>query len=159
MLGPGPSIGAVVSVAGAVGVSLSAAGAATDRYGKVADNYGWVGRLGVTVGAAVGTFLASCAHGGLSKMFVTLCAAVISGGPYLCPLLDVLPTLPTWWTFRLSFRIIIPIILLIWIFFTFTNLFIVAFLYVCFLVLHGLFSAFIICLVSGCCVVSTVIKK
>lgn len=80
VLGPGPTIGALMGVAGAVGVSLSAAGAATDQYGQVVDHYGFVGRLGVTVGAAVGAFLSSCAHSGLSGIFMALCAAVIPAG-------------------------------------------------------------------------------
>ncbi|KAM7404291.1 hypothetical protein PAMP_011654 [Pampus punctatissimus] len=35
VLGPGPTIGALMGVAGAVGVSLAAAGALTDQYGQV----------------------------------------------------------------------------------------------------------------------------
>ncbi|XP_071331598.1 uncharacterized protein [Trachinotus anak] len=76
VLGPGPTIGALTGVAGAVGVSLAAGAAA-------ADNYGLWGRLGVTVGAAVGAFLSSCAHSGLSGMLMGLCAATIPAGSYL----------------------------------------------------------------------------
>ncbi|XP_058499181.1 uncharacterized protein LOC131468685 isoform X1 [Solea solea] len=82
-LGPGPAIGAVMGVTGAVGVSLSAAATATDRYGKLIDGYGLVGRLGVAVGAGVGAFLTSCAHSGLSGVFMGLCAATIPVGLYL----------------------------------------------------------------------------
>lgn len=49
---PVPTIGALMGVAGAAGVSLSAAGALTEVVGRC----GYVGRLGVTVGAAVGAF-------------------------------------------------------------------------------------------------------
>lgn len=55
-LGPVPTIGALIRVAGGAGVSLSAAGALTDQYGEVVGRCGYVGRLGVTVGAAVGGF-------------------------------------------------------------------------------------------------------
>ncbi|KAG7520756.1 hypothetical protein JOB18_035796 [Solea senegalensis] len=82
-LGPGASIGAVMGVTGAVGVSLSAAATATDHYGKLIDRYGLVGRLGVVMGAGVGAFLTSCAHSGLSGVFMGLCAATIPVGPYL----------------------------------------------------------------------------
>ncbi|CAK6955118.1 uncharacterized protein LOC121199884 isoform X5 [Scomber scombrus] len=70
MLGAAPSIGALMGVAGAVGVSVAAAGAAVDCYG-------WGGRLGVAVGAAVGGFATSCTHSGLSGVFIGLCAAII----------------------------------------------------------------------------------
>lgn len=55
-LGPVPTIGALMGVAGAAGVSLSAAGALTDQYGEVVGLCGYVGRR-VTVGAAVGAFV------------------------------------------------------------------------------------------------------
>ncbi|XP_027144336.1 uncharacterized protein LOC113747714 [Larimichthys crocea] len=47
-----PTIGALIGVAGAVGVSLSAAVAVADQFGQALDRYGVVGRLGLTVGAA-----------------------------------------------------------------------------------------------------------
>ncbi|XP_036961009.1 uncharacterized protein LOC119023292 isoform X2 [Acanthopagrus latus] len=83
VLGPGPIIGALTGVAGAAGVSLAAAGAATDQYRRVRHQYGLFGRLGVTVGAAVGAFLMSCAHSGLSAMFMALCAATVPAGAFL----------------------------------------------------------------------------
>lgn len=52
-LGPVPTIGALMGVAGAAGVSLSAAGALTDQYGEVVGRCGYVG---VTVGATAGAF-------------------------------------------------------------------------------------------------------
>ncbi|KAK2899664.1 hypothetical protein Q8A73_012793 [Channa argus] len=66
----GPTVGALVGVAGAVGVSLAAAMAATENFKKVVGHCGGVGRLGVTVGAAAGAFLSSCVHSGLSETFV-----------------------------------------------------------------------------------------
>ncbi|XP_071331602.1 uncharacterized protein [Trachinotus anak] len=84
VLGPGPSIGALTGVAGAVGVSLAAGAAAADHYGL------W-GRLGVTVGAAVGAFLSSCAHSGLSGMLMGLCAATIPTVSYLMLLCSHFP--------------------------------------------------------------------
>ncbi|XP_051281828.1 uncharacterized protein LOC127377733 isoform X1 [Dicentrarchus labrax] len=75
VLGPGPTIGALIGGPGAVGVSLSAAEAVINQYGQ--NQYGFVGMLGVTVGAAVGAFLSSCAHSGLSGVFIGLCAATI----------------------------------------------------------------------------------
>ncbi|KAG7239841.1 hypothetical protein INR49_030554, partial [Caranx melampygus] len=43
-LGPGPTIGALMGVAWAVGVTLAAAEAATDEYGRVVKTYGVVGK-------------------------------------------------------------------------------------------------------------------
>lgn len=83
VLGHGPTIGALMGVAGAVGVSFSAALAATDQYGQILGHYGFVGRLGVTVGAAVGAFLSSCAHSELLGIFMGLCAASIPAGAFL----------------------------------------------------------------------------
>ncbi|XP_028265273.1 uncharacterized protein LOC114438258 [Parambassis ranga] len=40
VLGPGPTIGALMGVSGAVGVTLSAARAATDHYGQTVDRHG-----------------------------------------------------------------------------------------------------------------------
>lgn len=81
-VGPGPTVGALVGVAGAVGVSLSAALAATDHYGQAVGHYGFVGRLGVIVGAAVGAFLSSCAHSGLSAIFMALCGAAVPAAAF-----------------------------------------------------------------------------
>ena len=83
VLGPGPIIGALIGVAGAAGVSLAAAGAATDQYQPEGDRRRLSGRLGVTVGAAVGAFGVSCAHSGLSGMFVALCAATAPAAAFL----------------------------------------------------------------------------
>ena len=83
VLGPGPIIGALIGVAGAAGVSLAAAGAVTDQYRRAVHRYGLFGRLGVTVGAAVGAFFMSCAHSGLSAMFMALCAATVPPGAFL----------------------------------------------------------------------------
>ncbi|XP_040920812.1 uncharacterized protein LOC121199884 isoform X2 [Toxotes jaculatrix] len=113
VLGPGPTIGALMGVAGAVGVSLSAAGAATNCYGQAVGHYGWVGWVGVTVGAAVGAFLSSCAHSGLSGMFMGLCAAMIPAGLKLL-------ILSPWEKFQLCFYIIITICFLIWLYLTCT---------------------------------------
>ena len=83
VLGPGPIIGALIGVAGAAGVSLAAAGAVTDQYRRAVHRYGLFGRLGVTVGASVGAFFMSCAHSGLSVMFMALCAATVPPGAFL----------------------------------------------------------------------------
>ncbi|XP_030279578.1 uncharacterized protein LOC115585385 [Sparus aurata] len=83
VLGPGPIIGALIGVAGAAGVSHAAAGAATERYRPQVQRYVWFGRLGVTVGAAVGAFAMSCSHSGLSAMFMALCAATVPAGAFL----------------------------------------------------------------------------
>ncbi|XP_071331596.1 uncharacterized protein [Trachinotus anak] len=109
VLGPGPTIGALMGLAGAVGVSLAAGAAAA------ADHYGLWGRLGVTVGAAVGAFLSSCAHSGLSGMFMGLCAATIPAGLYFMPLFLFL-----WQKFKFCICIIITVIVLIWLCFTAT---------------------------------------
>lgn len=77
VLGPGPAIGALMGVAGAVGVCISAAGAWTAKYAPAARCYGFFGKAGVTMGTAVGAFLSCCAHGGLSKTFVVLCTFMI----------------------------------------------------------------------------------
>ncbi|XP_040920829.1 uncharacterized protein LOC121199884 isoform X4 [Toxotes jaculatrix] len=123
VLGPGPTIGALMGVAGAAGVSLSAAGAVTNRYGQAVGHYGWVGWVGVTVGAAVGTFLSSCAHSGLSGMFMGLCAATIPAGLYLNLLLFHSPS----WLFKvcLCINLLTPVILIS---FTYTGLFYIAFM-------------------------------
>ncbi|XP_027144080.1 uncharacterized protein LOC109141601 isoform X2 [Larimichthys crocea] len=91
VLGPGPTIGALIGVAGAVGVSLSAAGAVADQFGQALRRYGFVGRLGLTVGAAVGAFLSSCAHSGLSGMFMALCAATIPAGVFIKQFFESIP--------------------------------------------------------------------
>ena len=83
VLGPGPTIGALMGVAGAAGVSLAAAGAATDQHRPEEDQHGLAGRFGVTVGAAAGALLSSYTHRGLSGMFVALCAAVVPAGDFL----------------------------------------------------------------------------
>lgn len=81
-IGPGPTVGALMGVAGAVGVSLSAALAATDHYGRAVGHYRFVGRLGVIVGAAIGAFLSSCAHSGLSGIFMALCGAAVPAAAF-----------------------------------------------------------------------------
>nr|XP_046254106.1 uncharacterized protein LOC124063975 isoform X2 [Scatophagus argus] len=83
VLGPGPTVGALVGVAGAAGVCVSAAVAVTEQHGREVDHYGLVGSVGVTVGAAVGAFLSSCVHSGLSGMFMALCAATVPAGAFL----------------------------------------------------------------------------
>ncbi|KAM3617712.1 uncharacterized protein V6R79_010159 [Siganus canaliculatus] len=85
VLGPGPTIGSLMGVAAAAGVSLSAAGAAADQYGAAVGDYGFVGRMGVTVGAAAGAFLSSSGHSGLSGTFMALCTAVVPAGEFLKP--------------------------------------------------------------------------
>lgn len=74
MLGPGPTLGALMEVAGAVGVCISAAGVWTAQYVPSVGRYGFCGKVGITMGAA---FLSSCAHGGLSKIFLVFCAITI----------------------------------------------------------------------------------
>lgn len=81
-IGPGPTVGALVGVAGAVGVSLSAALAATDHYGRAVRHYRFVGGLGVIVGAAIGAFLSSCAHSRLSGIFMALCGAAVPAAAF-----------------------------------------------------------------------------
>lgn len=76
VLGPGPSLGALMGVAGAAGVALSAAGAEADSCGPA-------GKVGAMLGAGVGAALGSRFHGGLSWTFIALSAAVIPGADYL----------------------------------------------------------------------------
>ena len=83
VLGPGPTIRALIGVVGAAGVFLAAAGAATDQYQPEGDWRRLSGRLGVTVGAAVGAFFMSCAHSRLSAMFMALCAATAPAAAFL----------------------------------------------------------------------------
>lgn len=44
----------------------------------------YVGRLGVTVGAAAGGFLSSCTHSGPSAVFMGLCAAMVPAAVIVC---------------------------------------------------------------------------
>ncbi|KAM3617713.1 uncharacterized protein V6R79_010159 [Siganus canaliculatus] len=85
VLGPGPTIGSLMGVAAAAGVSLSAAGAAADQYGEAGGGCGFVGRMGVTVGAAAGVLLSSCTHSGLSGTFMALCVATVTAGQFFKP--------------------------------------------------------------------------
>ncbi|XP_026200276.1 uncharacterized protein LOC113151579 [Anabas testudineus] len=121
VLGPGPTLGALIGVAGAVGVCLSAAGAATDHYGQEVDHYGLVGRLGVIVGAATGALLSSCSHSGLSGVFMGLCAALVPAGLYVKLLLLFVYRRCTWLNVKLILFLIIFIFLFIWFNFTCTN--------------------------------------
>ncbi|CAL8241706.1 unnamed protein product, partial [Gadus morhua 'NCC'] len=54
-------LGAVMGVAGAAGLALSAGRAAADRYG-------WPGTVGAVLGAGVGAFVGSLSHGGVSSV-------------------------------------------------------------------------------------------
>lgn len=140
MLGPGPIIGVLIGLAGAVGVSLSAAGAVTNCYGQAVEWYGLVGRLGMTVGAAVGTFLSSCVHSGLSVTFMGLCAATIPAGVHLEQLFLFL-----WQKFQVYLCIILFVIILIWIYFTSTLYFAYMFIFCdCFIVLFIIFLCFVL---------------
>ncbi|GLD69028.1 uncharacterized protein AKAME5_002034100 [Lates japonicus] len=82
-LGAGLTVGGLMGLAGTVGVTLASAGVATDKFGEEVEYCGWVGRWGVTVGAAVGGYLSSLFPSGLSGMFMGLCAATIPAGLYL----------------------------------------------------------------------------
>ncbi|XP_030277901.1 uncharacterized protein LOC115584551 isoform X2 [Sparus aurata] len=119
VLGPGPTIGALMGVAGAAGVSLAAAGTATDQYRPEEDQYGLAGRLGVTVGAAVGAFLSSYTHSGLSGMFMALCAATVPAGAFLKLLYLSFKS----WGFKLCLYLI-PVVLIL---FFYTGFFIAVF--------------------------------
>ncbi|KAM9855458.1 uncharacterized protein ACBR49_001670 [Aulostomus maculatus] len=66
-LGPGPIIGAVIGVGGAVGVALTAAEVSVETYGAA-------GKLGLAAGAAAGAFLAS--HNELPRSFVAAAATL-----------------------------------------------------------------------------------
>lgn len=73
VLGPGPTIGALVGVAGAAGVSLAAAEAATQKFG---DGKRFPpGKLGGMLGLAGGAFYSSSSHSGLLGVFMGVCTA------------------------------------------------------------------------------------
>lgn len=91
VLGPGPTIGALMGVAVAVGVCISAAEARMAKYAPAKSCYGFFGRAGVTMGSAVGAFLSCCAHGGLSKIFVVLCTSMILAALFLKLLILEIP--------------------------------------------------------------------
>lgn len=91
VLGPGPTLGALMGVAGAVGVCISAAGVWTAQYAPAVGRYGFFGKVGITVGAAVGAFLSSCAHGGLSKIFLVICAFTIPAALFVKLLILEIP--------------------------------------------------------------------
>ncbi|XP_056897564.1 uncharacterized protein LOC130530418 isoform X2 [Takifugu flavidus] len=91
VLGPGPTLGALMGVAGAVGVCIPAAGACTAQYAPAVGCHGFFGKVGITVGAAAGAFLSSCAHEGLSKIFLVLCAFTIPAALFLKLLILEIP--------------------------------------------------------------------
>ncbi|XP_029690391.1 uncharacterized protein isoform X3 [Takifugu rubripes] len=91
VLGPGPTLGALMGVAGAVGVCIPAAGAWTAQYAPAVGRHGFFGKVGITMGAAAGAFLSSCAHGGLSKIFLVLCAFTIPAALFLKLLILEIP--------------------------------------------------------------------
>lgn len=91
VLGPGPTLGALMGVAGAVGVCIPAAGVWTAQYAPAVGRYGFFGKVGITVGVAVGAFLSSCAHGGLSNIFLVLCAFTIPAALFLKLLILEIP--------------------------------------------------------------------
>ncbi|CAL8253599.1 unnamed protein product [Arctogadus glacialis] len=70
VLDPWPLLGAVMGVAGAAGLALSAAGTEAHCYGQA-------GRVGAMLGATVGAFLGSWSYGGVSSTFIALSAALI----------------------------------------------------------------------------------
>ncbi|KAF7210335.1 putative LOC107391326-like protein [Nothobranchius furzeri] len=76
VLGPGPTIGALVGVSGAAGVSLGAAQALTDKFTQEAEGL-LFGRLGLTIGAVIGTLVFSHSHNGLSTEFI--CSSIYAG--------------------------------------------------------------------------------
>ncbi|XP_029974771.1 uncharacterized protein LOC115408261 [Salarias fasciatus] len=121
VVGPGPSVGALMGVAGAVGVTLAAAGATVDSYGEDRGCCRLVGRVGVTVGAAVGAFLTSCTNSGLSAIFMALCAASIPTGLHLTSLLSIFHWHQKCWKRSLCFIIVIAILSLIWVYLTCTQ--------------------------------------
>ncbi|XP_061591058.1 uncharacterized protein LOC133456578 [Cololabis saira] len=119
-LGPGPTIGALMGVAGAAGVSLAAAGAVTHQYGDGVKFS--LGKLGETVGVAVGAFAMSCLHSGLSSTFMVLFAATIPTG--VCPELhDFYMRHRKSGVFILFLCIVTSMYLLLWLYVSCTNLF------------------------------------
>lgn len=91
VLGPGPTLGDLMGLAGAVGVCIPAAGVWTAQYAPAVGHYGFFGKVGITVGAVVGAFLSSCAHGGLSKIFLVLCAFTIPAALFVKLLILEIP--------------------------------------------------------------------
>ena len=104
-MGPVPTIGALMGVAGAAGVSLAAAETMTEKFGQLGNRQ--IGRLGVTVGAAVGAFLSSSTHSGLSGMYMSLCAATIPTSNYVTQLLLYILKHKKGWKFSLFFCAVI----------------------------------------------------
>ncbi|KAG7239842.1 hypothetical protein INR49_030555 [Caranx melampygus] len=140
-LGPGPTIGALTGVAGAVGVALAAAKEATDKYGQ-AVSHGVVGKVGVTVGAGVGAFLYSLTHSGLSRWFMALCAASIPAGLFLRPLFLFL-----WQKFQYCSCIIIIGVVCTWLCFTCNVLLVLMLIY-----LLSVFVCYYLQLSLFCCI-------
>ncbi|KAF7210334.1 putative LOC107390988-like protein, partial [Nothobranchius furzeri] len=114
VLGPGPTIGALVGVSGAAGVSLGAWRALTDTFTQEAAEC-YYGRLGLAVGAVVGTFLLSHSYNGLSTMFMCFCASVIT--PELDPTQQIISVIKhkRGWQLKVCFCFMV---FLIWSFFT-----------------------------------------
>lgn len=110
-----------MGMSGAVGVSLSAAVAATDHYGQTVDRHGLVGRLGATVGAGVGAFLSSSTNSGLSWMVMGLCGAVIPAPNLMLLLLHVERSDRLCKVICTVLCIVIAILFLTWVCFTITS--------------------------------------
>ncbi|XP_059916246.1 uncharacterized protein LOC132464088 [Gadus macrocephalus] len=70
VLDPWPLLGALMGVAGAAGLALSAGRAAADRYGRA-------GTVGAVLGAGVGAFVGTLSLGGVSSTFIALSTALI----------------------------------------------------------------------------------
>ncbi|XP_029027887.2 uncharacterized protein LOC114868450 isoform X1 [Betta splendens] len=108
-LGPGPAIGAVLGAAGAAGASLCAAGALA-----AVERCVWVGRLGVSVGAAAGALVSSCSHSGLSGTFMALCAAAVPAGLYLQLMLSSVHKRCVWPNLRFLYCFLLLAAALLW---------------------------------------------
>ncbi|XP_029974756.1 uncharacterized protein LOC115408252 [Salarias fasciatus] len=117
LLGPGPTIGALMGVAGAVGVTLTAAGATAFRYGQVMGGHRLMGLLGVTAGAAAGAYLASSTHGGLSALYMALCAAAVPGTLILNWMTVVLKRHARWSVINICFYLFMGVLSAVWVYF------------------------------------------
>ncbi|XP_029974765.1 uncharacterized protein LOC115408257 [Salarias fasciatus] len=117
LLGPGPTIGALMGVAGAVGVTLTAAGATAFRYGQVMGGHRLMGLLGVTAGAAVGAYLASSTHSGLSALYMALCAAAVPGTLILNWMTVVLKRHARWSVINICFYLFMGVLSAVWVYF------------------------------------------
>lgn len=114
LLGPLPTMGALMGVAGAAGLCLAAAVAVAEQCENAACRYS--GGLGVAVGSAVGAFLLSYTQSGLSTLFMGLWAVTIPCGLYTQLFLFVFQR-ESWWKLNFFLSVIILISFSVWLYF------------------------------------------